>query len=603
MKNSVITINNPTDLQYSRQIINKTSQLEADANKIWKDICVKHEFDFKLWMNFNSVNCTLPCLYVNVKTHKFDVNYFTNKVNPSDLKVRPIISCCNSPTEHLSWIVTQIISQLLQFVPTHLNSFNQHLDNLTSIHSQNNINQHFFSADVNALYTNLSIEECITSVMDMIYEYQDCIDMMNISRPELQYMLEFILSNSFFSFDNKLYKQVDGLFMGLRPSPPIAVIRLWSFVRDSVYTDTRYLHIAQHFKLYIDDGCGIVTSRSEAEMFLQAIANKDPDGKLSWELEFQADGDTWIPFLNTEVKITADGNVKTRLYRKPQRRKITLHAKSHHPSSMKTNTIKNNFADARKISSGEEETEHSLAILHNVYRSNGYRYTDLNEESFPLGNSTSLKKPGILCLDYVSEEVSNRIRNFIRKCKLNIRVIFLPGRKLRNVFCSSRPYDHQKCVNSKCSICPRITTKGKNCLVKNIVYKIICNICKQTYIGESSRTAHQRLGEHLRYAKNPLTRSNSEMALAVHYIKEHNGCEPDLSFDILTIQPNTHRRKIYEAMFIYQQEPQINLRDELKNVEKFLIVSTRFYTMISRIFIIIIIIFYFSSILTVSYSI
>ena len=360
--------------------LNKTSQLEADANKIWKDICVKHEFDFKLWMNFNSVNCTLPCLYVNVKTHKFDVNYFTNKVNPSDLKVRPIISCCNSPTEHLSWIVTQIISQLLQFIPTHLNSFNQHVDNLTSTHSHNNINQHFFSADVNALYTNLNIEGCITSVMDMIYEYQDRIDMMNISRPELQYMLEFILSNSFFSFDNKLYKQVDGLFMGLRSSPPIAVIRLWSFVRDSVYTDTRYLHIAQHFKLYIDDGCGIVTSRSEAEIFLQAIANKDPDGKLSWELEFQADGDTWIPFLNIEVKIAADGNIKTRLYRKPQRRKITLHAKSHHPSSMKTNTIKNSFADARKISSGEEETEHSLAILHNVYRSNGYRYTDLNEE-------------------------------------------------------------------------------------------------------------------------------------------------------------------------------------------------------------------------------
>ena len=109
VKNSVITKNNPTDLHYSRQIINKTSQLESDANKIWKDICVKHEFDFKLWMNFNSVNCTLPYLYVNAKTHKVDVNYFTNKVNPSDLKVRPIISCCNSPTEHLSWIVTQII--------------------------------------------------------------------------------------------------------------------------------------------------------------------------------------------------------------------------------------------------------------------------------------------------------------------------------------------------------------------------------------------------------------------------------------------------------------------------------------------------------------
>ena len=343
VNNIVTTITNPTNLQYSRQILRKTTQLESDANKIWKDICEKHDFDFKLWMNFNSVNCTLPCLYVNVKTHKFDINYFTNKVNPSDLKVRPIISCCNSPTEHLAWIVTQIISQLLQFIPTHLNSFNQHLDNLTNIHSQNNVNQHFFSADINALYTNLNIEGCIASVMDMIYEFQDSIDMMNISRPELQYMLEFILSNSFFSFDNKLYKQVDGLFMGLRPSPPIAVIRLWTFVRDSVYTDTRYIHIAQHFKLYIDDGCGIVTSRTEAEIFLQAIADKDPDGKLSWELEFQTDGDTWIPFLNTEVRITTDGNIKTRLYRKPQKRNITLHAKSHHPSSMKKNTIKKRF--------------------------------------------------------------------------------------------------------------------------------------------------------------------------------------------------------------------------------------------------------------------
>ena len=161
-----------------------------------------------------------------------------------------------------------------------------------------------------------------------------------------------------------------------------------------------------------------------------------------------------------------------------------------------------------------------------------------------------LNKPGILCLDFVSEGVSNKIRNFIRKSNLNIRIVFLPCRKLHNVFCSSRPYDHKKCMNTKCDICPRITTKGKNCLVKNIVYTIACNICRQTFIGESSRTAYQRLGEHLRYAKHPLAKSNCEKALAVHYIKEHNGCDPDLSFDILTIQTNTHRRKIYEAMFI-----------------------------------------------------
>ena len=44
--------------------------------------------------------------------------------------------------------------------------------------------------------------------------------------------------------------------------------------------------------------------------------------------------------------------------------------------------------------------------------------------------------------------------------------------------------------------------------------------------------------------------------------------------------------------YTVQQEPEINLRDELKNVENFLIVSTWFYTMISMIFIIIILVYF-----------
>ena len=207
-----------------------------------------------------------------------------------------------------------------------------------------------------------------------------------------------------------------------------------------------------------------------------------------------------------------------------------------------------------------------------IHRCNGYQHAD--SDISVQDNKTLLSdKPGILCLDYVSENVCKKIRNYIKKSKLNIRVIFLPGRKLRNVFCTSRPYDYKKCLNQKCEICPKITTKGKNCLVKNIVYKVKCNICNGIYIGESSRTAHQRLGEHLRYARHPNTKSNSEQALAVHYTNNHKDATPDLSFDILTVQPNTSRRKIYEAMFIYQHKPQINLREELKNIERFLIVS------------------------------
>ena len=111
---------------------------------------------------------------------------------------------------------------------------------------------------------------------------------------------------------------------------------------------------------------------------------------------------------------------------------------------------------------------------------------------------------------------------------------------------------------------------NKDCSVKNIVYKIDCLICIQFYLGETERTAHDRLGEHLRYAKYPNTPSNKNEALAIHYATEHPGCEPNLKFSVLTIEPNTVRRKIFEALVISSMKPSLNLKEELKTVQRFL---------------------------------
>ena len=178
-----------------------------------------------------------------------------------------------------------------------------------------------------------------------------------------------------------------------------------------------------------------------------------------------------------------------------------------------------------------------------------------------------------MCLDFVSDQISNKIRNYIKSQKLPIRVVFTPGRKLRNVFCKSRPYDHKKCLIGNCKICPCITTPNKNCLVKNVVYKITCNLCNHIYIGETSRTCHDRFSEHLRYAKYFNTPSNKEQAFAVHYRISHPQTNPNLNYDILSVQPKTCRRKIFEALFIKKFKPYINLRDELSTIDRFLILD------------------------------
>ena len=69
--------------------------------------------------------------------------------------------------------------------------------------------------------------------------------------------------------------------------------------------------------------------------------------------------------------------------------------------------------------------------------------------------------------------------------------------------------------------------------MKSPLYRIKCQLCNEWYIGESCRTVHDRLSEHLRFANNPLAPSYLEEAMAVHYRRKHEGEGPDLSLKLL----------------------------------------------------------------------
>jgi len=124
---------------------------------------------------------------------------------------------------------------------------------------------------------------------------------------------------------------------------------------------------------------------------------------------------------------------------------------------------------------------------------------------------------------------------------------------------------------TNCLVFPLIKTKNKDCETKNIVYKITCKLCNQIYIGEACRTAHFRIGEHLRYATYPETPSNVDEAFAIHYTTYHRGKSPKLECEFLSYESNTVRRKISEAMYIVKLKPTINKRDELETIKRFLI--------------------------------
>ena len=91
------------------------------------------------------------------------------------------------------------------------------------------------------------------------------------------------------------------------------------------------------------------------------------------------------------------------------------------------------------------------------------------------------------------------------------------------------------------------------CNVKNLVYRIKCNICDAKYVGETHRTFESRIKEH--------TKNNS--AMHDHFTSNHS-CPPSLDqFEIKILKTgftNTLERKEAESLYIAKENPIINIQ-------------------------------------------
>ena len=196
---------------------------------------------------------------------------------------------------------------------------------------------------------------------------------------------------------------------------------------------------------------------------------------------------------------------------------------THHPLKTKLLTARNFYTTAKTCSSNDIYTEESYKIIDRLLACNDFKnprqYIQYRSPKIERRNTITRKIDAeyvSLCLPYISENMSNKIRKYIINHNLPVYIIFIPGRKLKNIFCSSRPYDKKYCFSSRCTICPRFCDNS-NCQVLGCVCKIKCNIRQEVYIGETSRTAHECHMEHNRYAANP--GKYHDEALSQHYVE------------------------------------------------------------------------------------
>jgi len=517
----------PQDKLGKQKYIDKlTKTLEDDVNSTFKKIAKNRNLPQDVTNLLMSHHTTLATARVMLKTHKYTSEQIKT-LNPDTMKTRPIVSGCNSPFHKILWFVCHILSPLMNLVPSHLKNTHDFLRRIRNITPNDLKSLTFFTADVEALYTNINVLTAIEDVMEFAKENRQSISTYGLHLSDLQELLETTLGKSYFVYNSQVYLQLLGLFMGTNPAPILATVKMWKLEKFSVYVDLR-ITLPTYSRFY-DDLNGATTNRRKAQQLCNLIEQQDPDKLIKLTVDYPDNQNDYVPFLNTEIKIDSDGIVHSRLYRKPQKKPLTLHYNSHHTTRTKNATVESMYNTAEAVSNNRENEKYSEKMIDQLLINNGYndRVLDAIKNKRKRRKRSNQKVQNkdqdgaILKLPYVNETTSRKYRDAVRHSGLSIKIVEKPGRKLKDLLTDSRPLDKKSCTTSNCRTCAALT--DGECTTTNTVYHITCEVdnCTENYGGETYRPLKCRFDEHYRSAANPTAKSYEDKPLAKHYRESH----------------------------------------------------------------------------------
>ena len=570
----------PQEDDETQKFIQKlTNTLETEVNSTIKKIAVQRNIPQDAADLLMSHHTNLPTARVMLKTHKYSTEEIRN-LNPDSMKTRPIVSGCNSPFHKALWFVCHILSPLMNQVPTHLKNTHDFLERMRSLSPNDLKNLKFFTADVEALYTNINVHTAIEDVLEFAKENKSFINTYGLHLSDIQVLLETTLGKSYFVYNNQVYLQLLGLFMGTNPAPILATVKMWKLERASVYVDLR-ITLPTYSRFY-DDLNGTTSNSRKAQQLCNLIEQQDPDKLIKLTLDYPSSSEEYIPFLNTEVRIDNEGQIHSRLFRKPQKKPLTLHYYSHHTTRTKIATAESMYKTAEVVSSDPNNQQHSSKMVDTLLLNNGYpnRVIEAIKDKRKRRRKrhktpTSSENTAILKLPFINEATSRKFRDAVKHSGLPVKIVEKPGRRLKDLLTDSRPLDKAKCSSKNCRTCASLSLDNGDCMSRNTIYKITCTLdnCFETYGGETYRPLHHRFDEHYRSAANPTAKSYVDKPLAKHYREKHsnyNG-KPQLKLEIVDKGSSLIDRKIKEAKFLVHNKPSLNDKSELNNLTQFLV--------------------------------
>ena len=469
------------------------------------------------------------------------IMYGLPKIHKENTPLRPILSANNTVTYQLSKHLISLISNFCFNQYTVLNSY-QFVNLITSINNSQNYTMCSF--DIKSLFTNIPVDETIEICLSKCFSNSSLFN--NFTIGNFKKFLNLTLKNTFFIFNNVLYKQIDGLGMGQPCAPTLSNLFL-------CHHETKWLNDCPPqfkpalYRRYVDDIFLLFHSPNHIQPFLEYLNSKHSNIQFTTEVETE----NKLSFL--DISITkCNSKFNTSIYRKPTYTGLGTSYFSFDDFKYKLNAIKTLIYRAYNLSSNYFDLHNEFNYLKDFFSNNGYPLQLVSKQINKFLNNIYNPKPSIPTVPklklYFKFPYFGNSTTIFNKDLNKILSKYYPQINCTIVF--TNPFSLKSILNHK--------EKLPTCLCSSVIYNFKCLFCEEQYIGSTIRQFYCRYAEHK--AISPRTKlpiqSPSFSAIREHENKTgHNATFHQ--FKILRTSRHYNLR-LLETLYIYNKKPSLN---------------------------------------------